>query len=826
MRALPLVCKLTSSLIFTIFTTVFLTTTLPATSLAQVKVIQGQNLEFLDLGHNPETNQTTIVGHNIAGTRTPALFTPTENSFTQQVLANLPGATGNATTVKISPDGTRSAGFSPSPLAALNDFEGATWLTSAPNTATGIGFIPGLPNGSTAFAAWRDGVVGQSGNGQRAITWTPASGIQALPGTGNSTSIAIDTTEDGSIQVGVSSVDVTAGAAYYWDSTGIHRLNDNIPNTTLVDSVATSISPDGNYIGGDITAQDINGNVRTFAVIWVGPNRDLVILRDANGVFVQGSVNDISNSGYAVGIFVQTGNNFSNGFIWHANFTNGATPFETWLASRQSNFAPQFQSRVVTAISEDINSGILRFTATNINVVNAVNNSFFVEVNAPEIQDLTRFSLWNSFLNMWNILEIINNTAFSQDVSVNTFDITGNLINTQTFSIEPGIQQDLLVHDFQGVTPNSYGIITIDGAVTGRMVYYRPVTQQGTDFDFAFAIPLNANPSTGTTGVGYNTFEPSNAPVSNWLSLVNLEDQEQIITVNRFSQQGTLLDQREFALPPRTRIDIDGGHQFPGRFNVGFLEIVPQNPSAKYIAQLIRYGIQTNGLIDFAFPLLSKSPSNVKITAPANTFNNSDNWLEVINPNNFPINVDISFFNSQGALNTINSETIAPKAQIHYYINSQIGNNEIGSVDIFSASPMLTNSMVYEGITGGQPLQTMYGLQAVQSTPNVFNNSYNMFLNMQNILRINNLSNQNVTFTVEINSVFAQAPGSTNTFSIAPRFSGDLDLSDFATFGTAPNTYGSITVTTTNQDAIQAYVLRRHFGTNGVLDFAAPTLSQ
>ena len=73
---------------------------------------------------------------------------------------------------------------------------------------------------------------------------------------------------------------------------------------------------------------------------------------------------------------------------------------------------------------------------------------------------------------------------------------------------------------------------------------------------------------------------------------------------------------------------------------------------------------------------------------------------------------------------------------------------------------MLTNSMVYEGITGGQPLQTMYGLQAVQRTPNVFNNSFNMFLNMQNILRINNLSDQDVAFTVELTSVFPEAPGS------------------------------------------------------------------
>ena len=812
-----------SRLLLSLLISSLLVLSLSSVSVAQVQVTQSLGSEFLDLGYNPATGTTRIVGRvGQIPTQTPMVFTPNGNSFSQAQFSPIAGETGQATVEKVSPNGELAAGFSPS--SASPDFEGTAWLTSAPSQAMRIGFLPGIPGGSAALAAWNNGVAGHSGNGQRAITWTQATGIQELvdSGTNGTLSLPRDVNANGSIVVGLSSVDFRNGAAYFWDNTGRQRLDDNIENLTLVDSSANSISPNGQFIGGDITAQDINGSTRTFAVIWSGPSRDLVILRDAAGNFIEGSVNDISDTGYAVGTFLLLGNSTPSGFIWHPTNTNGAVQFENWLTSRQFNFSPRFESRIVTAIAEDTTTNTLRFTVIDENQ----SDSYYVEVDSSIAPIPTKFSLWNSFLGMWNILEVINNTNIAQEFEINTFNISGGLISTQTFTIQPGVQQDILVHDFQGIVPNSYGLITIDGAVTGRMLYYRPLNPQGDDFDFAFAIPLNSTPSTGTTGVGYNTFEPSSAPVSNWLSLVNLEDTQEILTVNRYSQQGELLDQREFTLQPRSRLDIDGGHQFPGRFNVGYLEIVPQNNQAQYLGQLIRYGIQLDGNIDFAFPLLSKSPSAGKLTAPANTVNNSDNWLEVINPNSFPINVDINFFNTNGVQRDINSQTIPPNAQIHYYINGQIGNNEIGSVDITSNSPMIINSMVYEGITGGQPLQTMYGLQAVPNTPSLFNNSYNLFLGMQNLLRINNLSDETITFTVDVTTIFDQAPGSTNSFSIAPRFSGDLNLNDFATFGTATNTYGSVAISTNNPNDIQAYVLRRHNGSNGNLDFAAPTLAQ
>ena len=198
----------------------------------------------------------------------------------------------------------------------------------------------------------------------------------------------------------------------------------------------------------------------------------------------------------------------------------------------------------------------------------------------------------------------------------------------------------------------------------------------------------------------------------------------------------------------------------------------------------------------------------------------------MINPNSFPISVGLNLYNSNGQLSTVAPFTIGPKAQQHMYVNQFIGNEQVGHVEIISASEMITNSMVYEGITGGGTFLTMYGLQALPFTPNTFSNSYNRFLGIENILRLNNLTDQDVIFSVNVTSVFAQAPGALQSFSIPARTSGDLNLNDVGLFGTADNTYGSVSVNTANQNSLQAYVLRRHSSSNGVPDFAAPVLSQ
>ena len=251
------------------------------------------------MGYDPITDEVGIVGSVINGTeRTATVFelNPDGDDFTTQTLADLPGANSNAQVFAISSDATRIAGSSSSSISAS---EGTTWLRSSPNSPTGISVVNGnLLNNSAATGAWRDGVVGNSGGGENAIIWDTQNGIQALNGTEGGEAGARDVSSNGEISVGISSQEVFQGAAYYWDNNGINRLNDNIEGFTLVQSVAKAISPNGNYIGGEIVAIDTLDNFKVFPVVWEGAERTLRVLTDSNGDFIQGTVNDVSAVSY------------------------------------------------------------------------------------------------------------------------------------------------------------------------------------------------------------------------------------------------------------------------------------------------------------------------------------------------------------------------------------------------------------------------------------------------------------------------------------------------------------------------------------------------
>ena len=337
------------------------------------------NFEFVDMGYDPVTDEVGIVGSVINGTeRTATVFelNTDRDGFTTQTLANLPGATQNATVNGISSDAYRIAGSSTS--TASVDFEGVTWLRSSPSSSIGIGFIESQPNRSSTIGAWRDGVVGEAVGSTMPITWNQSDGIQVLPGTDTSTAIALDVSSNAEIVIGFSGHEILNGAAYYWDNSGIHRLNDNIQNFTLIQSRANSISPNGNYIGGEIVAIDALGSAKAFPVVWEGTERTLRILTDSNGDFIQGTVNDVSDSGYAAGSFFDASFN-AFGFIWNPEFTNGIRLFEDWLEEESPGVNFSFDSINVDSIASG--NGKLFFTVlSNIGEFALVEMVFDVEL--------------------------------------------------------------------------------------------------------------------------------------------------------------------------------------------------------------------------------------------------------------------------------------------------------------------------------------------------------------------------------------------------------------------------------------------------------------
>ena len=266
------------------------------------------------------------------------LFEVNENQdgFDTQVLADLPGATGKAQVAGISSDASRIAGVSKSP-GSTSIGEGATWLRTAANSPTGVGFLSGFAKTSVMGGAWKDGVVGDCGGGGAACKWSTSMPLTALAGGAE----AKDVSSDGSIMIGFSSHEVFNGAAYYWDSSGIHRLADTVAGFTLYQSIAYAVSPNGNNIGGYVAVEDnLVGVVRVLAAVWEGSDRTLRILKDKNGIDLEGVVFDISDLGYAVGTLVEE-DLTDRGFIWHSSFGANVKVFEDWLSEKQVNYSPK-----------------------------------------------------------------------------------------------------------------------------------------------------------------------------------------------------------------------------------------------------------------------------------------------------------------------------------------------------------------------------------------------------------------------------------------------------------------------------------------------------
>ena len=348
--------------------------------LAAKVIVAPASYEFRDMGFDPATQEVGIVGYDGTGTvgvtKIAKLFelNGTQDGFTAQTLVGL----GPGTQVGgISNDAYRIAGVSKS-SGSISIGEGTTWLRSNPSHPIETGYFLGYSSTSAAVNAWRDGVIGYGSGGGIDGVWTPNAGWTALDRptdatNGNAVGFVWGVDSSGSEVAGV-----VGAYAYYWDSTGIHRLEDPYS----VQSVAYCISPDSDAIGGFVSEDKIDRGY-VYAAYW-DANRNLVPIMDSHGVRVEGAVLDISNHGYAVGT---TSDN--RGFIWHPSFDGvhsqftGAQYFEDWLQAVSGTTLP-FASQGVEAIAEDLVDGQLLFA---LSAYEATGASAFVQVDVAGIND-------------------------------------------------------------------------------------------------------------------------------------------------------------------------------------------------------------------------------------------------------------------------------------------------------------------------------------------------------------------------------------------------------------------------------------------------------
>jgi len=446
--------------------------------------------------------------------------------------------------------------------------------------------------------------------------------------------------------------------------------------------------------------------------------------------------------------------------------------------------------------------------------------------------------LWNGFLRMVNILEIINKGSVDMPVIVSLYDISGVRVHRQAVGVRANGQFDVIVNDLPGFKADSYGIVALEfdpsfsTAIDGRMTNYRPVIG-GDGYEFVFAVPFMA-PVTGDSAVAFNTFQPSRNPseaafsVAQWLSLVNLDGAgAHTFFVKRYDQGGTLLREDAYTVPANGRLDIEGGHVLPGPNTVGLHLIRPDNPTFPYLAQLYRYsGNAGLGAVPsryfFAFPLIARGGSGEIQYAPLSTVAGGENWLELANVLDVSVGVILQYFGPSGSLLRQDSVVLPPHGQQHFFAGALLRANESGSVHIIpnTAGSIVGQSMYYFRDARGS-VSGMYGSGVRDSAGLSFFGSYNLFLEMKNALRISNtLSGVNpVTVTIYSDG----GVPNTRVIELAAQQTIDLAVRD-PQYGTKANTYGQIAVSSPTSDSLLLEVVRmRQVPNSTEVDFALPT---
>ena len=453
-----------------------------------------------------------------------------------------------------------------------------------------------------------------------------------------------------------------------------------------------------------------------------------------------------------------------------------------------------------------------------------------------DILENPTYILWNGFIDIINILELLNTSDSALQVTVTLYNISGGVAGQLELTLNPFEQRDLIINDFEGFSKDSYGIIGINypserkDDFDGRMFFYRPGS--GTDYQFAFGTSFS-RPLYGTSAVAFNTFQPSLATadagkeVAQWLSIANLDqNQAKSFTVKRYDQGGTLLSTTDVAVPAFGRADIEAGHITPGANQVGQHIIEPQDPISPYLAQLSRYGGNNQPGsnptdYEFAFNLVAKVGNGQRQLSPISTGAGAENWLELVNTTDGEIEVAIEIYNNNGEVLSNQSVTISAFAQQHLNVGTLLAAGDSGTVSVTSntANSVIGTSMFYFRNSDGS-IAAMYGSQLTEPFGNSLSSSYNLFLGMDNWLRVSNITDQAIELTL---SVYASGGGSVNTSTVnlEPRAGVDFGIHNAGQFDTVADSIGIITIETDSSAGIFSELLRMRI-VNGSIDFAAP----
>ncbi len=436
---------------------------------------------------------------------------------------------------------------------------------------------------------------------------------------------------------------------------------------------------------------------------------------------------------------------------------------------------------------------------------------------------------FNSFLGpVWNVFEHVNLSSQQLSVQNTVFNIAGVVQDTKAFTIRPGSQVDVLVHDLRGFGKDTYGIVCAahnggPGALDGSIVYYRPTVagaKKAGDFQFAFSLPI-ANGKAGRQYLSFNTFQPSNRAsdqgnlAANWIQITNRSLTKTGGQLFFYGQDGQTIGSDSVTLNGGERRDISG-HRF-GRSKVGLVEWVPNDSTTTFLVRNIRYMYDNPNLANSfatAYPVEGVVGSGRLLSVPLDTTESSA-IVEVLNTSNAQVNVTVKIYSASGIEKQSIPLTLGAHASRHIIADQILGARQLGLATVIGdkREAVAAYGLEYRRAADGALLYA-YALPAREALGSVLRGSYNTFLRQLSTLVLMNPTNTTQTASIGLvrsESVASQGrPGTLllDEVSLPPHGVKTVSVNDFDT----SDSYGVVTVQPQIKNTILGWVLRQKEG--------------
>ncbi len=378
---------------------------------------------------------------------------------------------------------------------------------------------------------------------------------------------------------------------------------------------------------------------------------------------------------------------------------------------------------------------------------------------------------WNGFLGgMWNFFEHSNSSLKPVNVTTTLFSFEGIPTGTKSFTLAPGGQYDVPVHEIEGFTVNSYGKVCstqdgLPGDLDGRMVYYKPDESGG--YQFGFPMPMT-NGKFGRQWIPFNTFHPGNLNFlsANWIQITNLGDVDATGKLVFFDQGGNEIATEAMSIAAGRRIDTSA-HKF-GASIVGLVQWVPGGNSLNipFILRNVRYLYDNPGEVNSfnsAVQLEGLKGTSEELVVPLNTVDRSS-IVEIVNVSESVVEVEIDI-PAPGNFNQI--ITLAPKASFHLIADEIIGQGREGVALVRSSDPssLLAVAMFYARAADGN-IDYVYAIPGSTNFSSKVRGNFNTFIDQNSWLTFANTSTSEVSFFFDLDGQsFSRVVGPRSSFT-------------------------------------------------------------